>query len=743
MPVAPAPSPLAASRTSILRRMVTQAAILTTFIIVLFSTVSFIIAQRLLQESVLTQLSSLATASEEGLEQTLSLARERASLLSSNTEVKHIFAGQAGSAELERLLGLLQRDEPALSGIEIYGPGAEIIARAGEVVGLPAEALRMPFQRPVIGKTGWQWYDAFMPVWDESANKIGTIALRYRAAPFMEPLLRLAPALGGSARIIFGIEQSGRILVIHPERNEERSYVLYLKILDEGVRSMPISRGALGEEGVGRFYDEQGQDALAAYRVLPSLGWGMAVQMDRVAALQQTESLAFSAATLGALLILLSIALAYLLSSELTAPLRGLARRVSLLRPGHWKIQQSVHTGDEVEMLESQIADMSVRLEQLYKDQEREITQRTAALRKQYTLDRTILDSIDQGVITVDRKGNVTGFNPAAARLLGRKKQEVMGSSAIELLDLRGHRGTPLGITHPLTTCLTKHRQVRSPANAHWSIMRQDDTMLPVLLAVSPLSEGKTFFGAIIVLQDITEERRLDYLKSEFITLASHQLRTPLSAIRWYVELFEEEKKTLTENQRSYLKEIDHGLVRMVALLTALLHASHLEGEGLRPEMQTIDVSALVREMEGDCETMAGEAGVHCQMSAPRRKIAMKTDPTLLRIVLQNLVSNAVKYSRKGKHIMIGFSANKSHIVFSVEDQGVGIPASEQKRVFQRFFRAKNVRQMDTDGNGLGLYITKSIVERLGGTIAFRSRENEGTTFTVSFPVNVKKKKTE
>jgi len=740
MPDAPAPSPLAASRTSILRRMVMQAAILTTFIIVLFSTVSFIIAQRILQESVLTQLSSLATASEEGLEQTLSLARERASLLSANTEVKRVFAGQAGSAELGRLLAVLQRDEPALAGIEVYNAGTQILGQAGEAVGLPAEALRMPFHRPVIGKTGWQWYDAFTPVWDEQANKIGIIALRYRATPFIEPLLRLAPALGGSARTIFGMEQSGRIIVMHPDRNAEQSYILYVKTADDGVASMPIARGVFGEEGVGRFYDEQGRDALAAYRVLPSLGWGMAVQIDRDTALQQTESLAFSAAMLGALLILLSIALAYLLSSELTAPLRGLARRVSELRPGHWKIQQTVRTGDEVEMLEHQIADMSVRLEQLYKNQEHEITQRTAALRKQYTLDRTILDSIDQGVITVDRKGMIMGVNPAAARLLARKKETIIGTSAVKALDLRGHRGTPLGITHPLTTCLQKRRQVRSPADAHWNIMRTDSTMLPVLLAVSPLTDGKTFFGAIIVLQDITEERRLDYLKSEFITLASHQLRTPLSAIRWYVELFDEEKKTLTADQRSYLKEIDHGLDRMVALLTALLHASHLEGEGLRPEMQIIDAGALVREMEKDCETMAGEAGLHCMLSAPRRKIMVKTDPTLLRIVLQNLVSNAVKYSRKGKRISIGFSANKSTIVFSVQDEGVGIPVAEQKRVFQRFFRAKNVRQMDTDGNGLGLYITKSIVERLGGTIEFKSRENEGTTFTVTFPVNGKKK---
>ncbi len=728
-------------RSSILRRMIMQAVILTTFIIVLFSTVSFIIAQSLLQQSVLTQLSSLATASEESMEQSLSLARERASLLGSNSDIKRVFARTAGSTDIARLLAVLQRDEPALVGIEVYGSSTEELGKAGETIGLPGEALRTAHQRTVIGKQSWQWYDVFTPVWDDRANRIGTIALRYNAEAFVEPLLRLAPALGGNARISFGLVERDKIVLIHPDKSDRQSYILYLKDSDEAVHAMPLVRATRGEQGIGRFHDQEGADVLSAYRMLPSLGWGMAVQMDRAFALRQVQSLAFSQAMLGILIILLAIALAYLLSSELTAPLRGLARSVIHLGPGHWQMRRSVHTGDEVEMLDQTIVDMSVRLQRVYRDQEKEISKRTDALRKQYTLDRTILDGIDQGVITVDRKGMVTGVNPAALRLLEQKREVILGKSAIAALDLRGHRGTMLSTKHPLLQCLEKRRQVRSPANAHWSIMRSDGTMLPVLLAISPLSEGKNFFGAIIVLQDITEERRLDYLKSEFITLASHQLRTPLSAIRWYVELFQEEKKSLSDNQRLYLKEIDHGLERMVTLLTALLHAAHLEGEGLKPEIESVDVNQLVHEMEKDCETMAGEVGVSCTLSAPHRKVVMKTDPTLLRIVLQNLVSNAVKYSRKGKRIRIGFVSVKSHVVFTVEDEGVGIPKSEQKRVFQRFFRAKNVRKMDTDGNGLGLYITKSIVERLGGTITFKSRENEGTVFTVNFPVNGKKKK--
>jgi PAS domain S-box-containing protein len=465
------------------------------------------------------------------------------------------------------------------------------------------------------------------------------------------------------------------------------------------------------------------------------------VQVDRADILNSLHSLAITEGVLGVLFILLAGALAYLLSSQLTKPIRTLTSRVLALRPGHWQLARSVHSGDEVEVLDAVITDLSLRLRKVYQHQEAEIADRTADLKKQYTLDRAILEGIEQGVVTVDRKGRVLTVNPAAERMLQITMADAVGKDGAALLDIRAHRGTKLTNANPLSDCLQKRREVRSPAGAHWSLQRKDGTMLPVILAVNPLVEEKEMFGAIVVLQDITEERRLDYLKSEFITLASHQLRTPLSAIRWYVELFHEERKTLTANQRTYLKEIDHGLTRMISLLSALLDAAHLEGESLKPNIKPVDVGALTREMTEDCQTLAGEAGMSCTLAAPHGKVMLDTDETLLRIVLQNLISNAVKYSSKGKVIALELKPMRTEMVFIVKDQGVGIPVSEQKRVFQRFFRAQNVRKMDTDGNGLGLYISKSIVDTLNGTINFQSKEGTGTVFTVTFPLKHARKK--
>lgn len=736
-------SPLAPPQTTILLRMVTQAVLLTTFIIILLSTVSFIITQSLLQQSILNELSSLVSSSEERLEQKLLQAQERGVLLSGNNTLRRALTQKAAQTELEDLLASMQKDEPALKGLEVYDTSSHLLGHAGIAVGLGEDVGAKVSHRTVIDRESWQWFDVFAPLSTSASPYAGTIALRYAATEFMEPLLRLAPAVGPSSKITFSLQQDDTILLIHPDAIARLSSVLYLNAADKAVQQMPVVRAMQGEEGMEKVISDEGKNVLIAYRRLPSLGWGLSVQLDRTAALQQVQSLATSLAIIGVLLILLAITVAYLLASRLTQPLRDLTQRVLQLRPGHWQIKQSIHTKDEVEMLDRVIADLSLRLQRVYKNQEQEIENRTEALKKQYALDRTILNGIDQGVITVDPKGMVTGVNAAACRLLLRKAEDAIGLPGTELLDLREHGGNALKITHPIEICLNTHQQARSPINAHWSIMRKDTSMLPVLMTVSPLMQAGQLFGAIIVLEDVTEERHLDYVKSEFITLASHQLRTPLSAMRWYIEMLQDEQKDFTTDQQGYLKEIENGLGRMDTLLNALLRASRLEGEDMKPECQAIDVTAMMHDVEKDCKMLGTKADMKCTLVTPDKPVILHTDPTLLRIVLQNLVSNAVKYSPKGTTIHLNFSVQDKTVTFSVQDEGLGIPVDDQKRIFERFFRAKNVRKMDTDGSGIGLYITKSIVERLGGTITFKSAENQGTTFTVTLPIQEAEKKTE
>jgi PAS domain S-box-containing protein len=434
----------------------------------------------------------------------------------------------------------------------------------------------------------------------------------------------------------------------------------------------------------------------------------------------------------GALMVAFAAATAFLLARQLTQPLRELVGKVSSLLPGQ-RAERTVRTADEVEVLDAAVVDMAGRLATVHEHQEEEIAARTADLRRQYKLDRAILDAIRYGVVAVDAAGVVTQGNPAADEALGR---DVRGETIADALRLRTHGGVPVPGDHPVLECIRTGEAYRAGPGVRLSLERSDGTLVPVALSVSPLVDDGRAFGALVVFQDVTEERHLDYLKSEFITLASHQLRTPLSAIRWYAELLTDSSETFDDDQKSYVAEIDHSVRRMIALLGSLLHAARMEDQKLEPEMKSVNMSALVEEAVRDTREIFEASSMKYEVDAPKESLPVTTDPVLLRVVLQNLIGNAVKYSPKGSVVSVRVGRDGDKAVLAVTDKGMGIPMPEQSRIFEKFFRAQNVRKIDTDGNGLGLYISKSIVDRLGGTLTFSSAEGKGTTFTVALPAD-------
>ncbi len=253
-----------------------------------------------------------------------------------------------------------------------------------------------------------------------------------------------------------------------------------------------------------------------------------------------------------------------------------------------------------------------------------------------------------------------------------------------------------------------------------------------------------TMYGAV---WDVTLEKRVDQAKSEFVSFASHQLRAPLSAISWSVEgLLSGGQGELLEEQRSTMTELHAIVQRMGSLIDSLLDASRLELGTFILELVPTDIFDLMQSVLTEHEseilrkhiTLAGEF----DSSIPR----LPVDPKLMRVLFQNLISNAVKYSHDDGVIAIDVSQAsrgawfggrrlaEDSVTFSIADSGIGIPASEQGKIFSKLFRAKNARQMEFNGTGLGLYIIKSIVDQSGGQVWFQSREAAGTVFYLTYP---------
>ncbi len=720
--------------------MLSQALILTAFIVVVLTTLSFLVSRSVVERAVRSQLAAVASIAEDAVEQTLHAHHERVALLSSHEDVRSILSGQARSATLQRLMIQLQRDESSIRGMEVHDRNGLLLALAGDEIGLPDVARTAPYHRPVIDMHGWSAYDVISPVWS-GTQRIGYLAIRYDTQQIVAPLVAVTPSIGDTAEVAI-VRNSGAIVQLqHLSTNINDSYVLGLS-RNENEQMQAWMNVLDGTEDVSLQTDYRGRDALIATRYLPTLGWGLIFQVEQDDALEDVRMLAFVHASIGTVLLALAAILAWLLARQLTEPLRSLTARVQHLGPNHWALKRSVQSGDEVEVLDRVVVDMAGRLKRVYDHQEEVIDERTKELKQQYALDRSILESIEYGVVTVDKRGVITGMNPAGLRLLAVLEADIFGKPAEQIIKIFGHKGDALAGPHPLLKALKTGSPNRSPANAHYNLLRADDQLMPVLYSVTPLKAAGKIFGGIMVFQDITEERKIDYLKSEFISLASHQLRTPLSALRWYTELMAEKQKSMDSEQRGYLHEMKKSVERMVHLLAALLNASRMDNGNLKPELKDVDLHTFMRELEEDMEASARETGTKLDIRLPRAGIHMKTDPTLLRIVLQNLVGNAIKYAKNGTKntVTIDLTSGRGGVTISVSDSGLGIPRNQQQRIFQKFFRASNVRKIDTDGNGLGLYISKTIVDRLGGRIEFTSKENEGTVFTVTFRKSTTKK---
>ena len=252
--------------------------------------------------------------------------------------------------------------------------------------------------------------------------------------------------------------------------------------------------------------------------------------------------------------------------------------------------------------------------------------------------------------------------------------------------------------------------------------------------------EAKNHLKVVGVNYDISEDKEIDKAKTEFVSLASHQLRTPLATINWYLELLEDPDEgfeSLSEDQKKYISQINHSNERMTELVNALLNVSRIDVQDYAIQAQDTDVVSIAEDVFAEVQNKTNEKRLIIKKEFSSDSIMMFSDPTLLRIIFQNLLTNAVKYTPEDGTVTLQIKHdNASGYDIEVSDTGIGIPESDKKNIFSKLFRAENARKSEIEGTGLGIYIMKSIIEEAGGTVSFESEVHKGTTFYVHFPSN-------
>ena len=235
---------------------------------------------------------------------------------------------------------------------------------------------------------------------------------------------------------------------------------------------------------------------------------------------------------------------------------------------------------------------------------------------------------------------------------------------------------------------------------------------------------------------EISSER----IKADFVTLASHQLRTPLSAVKWYLEnVINGKRGRITKTQKSYLMDIYRANERAINLVNDLLDVSRIQEGLIHLELHNLKVEKVIQEVLNELEVFIKNKKVNINFEVLKSPLPdVETDYDKLKRVLLNLITNAIKYTPIGGSVEIVAEKVTKGINISVSDTGVGIPKAEQKKVFRKFFRADTAIKLAPDGTGLGLFIAKSLVEVMGGRLGFRSTEGKGSTFYFNLPLKSK-----
>lgn len=337
-----------------------------------------------------------------------------------------------------------------------------------------------------------------------------------------------------------------------------------------------------------------------------------------------------------------------------------------------------------------------------------------------------LFSSIGEGIIATDDNGIITKVNEAALNILGYTEDELIGTWFPKRIVATFHDGTPIGMMErPVTKAIVTGKTITE----RMTYKRQDGSLVPVSLTVSPIMALGKPAGAIEVFRDISHDIQSDKMKTEFISVASHQLRTPLSAINVYSRMLSDGMAgALSQQQQEFVGNILVSVERMNDLINTLLNITRIEAGGVNVRISTVNLSDVVRDLLDESRPGAEERGVNLTSDIATATI-VDTDSILIREVYSNLLSNAVKYTPAGGSVAVSLKAHGNNLVFSVRDTGYGIPQSAQDHIFTKFFRADNILGEDVSGTGLGLYLTKTIAESLDGNLWFESKEGSGSLF--------------
>jgi two-component system sensor histidine kinase VicK len=583
-----------------------------------------------------------------------------------------------------------------------------------------------------------------------------------------------------------GLGRTGETVLVESYNGDSVRFITATRFNDNAPLSLvvksneidvPAEHALKGEEAVfASLTDYRGVKVLAATRFIRGVDWGIVVKIDQSEASEPVRQLGDLFLVIIVIVGFLIMVIATIMSRTITKPVNVLTEFAHKIAQGDLSHSIIVASKDEVGELAIAFNAMTARLYESYTTLEKKVAERTNELAEKAAEARNsglaamniasdlkdeeeklaaektkaesladdlkkfklALDNASDQVIITDVEGMVVYANPAVERITGYSPKEAVGKKAAALWKI------PMMFPYYEKLWNTIKEQ-KIPFVGEIQNRRKDGREYTAVVSISPvLDKDKNIIFFVGIERDITKEKEIERMRVDFLSLASHQLRTPLSGTKWIVETLRSKMLgPITPKQDEYLGSLYSINEHMIQLVLDMLSTLRFESGDLDVKKAPIALQELFTEILQTADVAAKSKQITIRdRSGDHALPAVESDPTFLKTILETLLSNAINYSPAGGEIILDAVAEEGSAAFTVQDSGIGIPEDEQGHIFERFYRASNARTMRPDGTGLGLYTAKVLAEKMGGSITFTTRPNEGTTFTLHIPTGTPKPKT-
>jgi len=474
------------------------------------------------------------------------------------------------------------------------------------------------------------------------------------------------------------------------------------------AEQVPVDAARVYPGGVARC----GEDTLVAHVLLPGGRGSLFVRASVAAVINTTVSrLRNLVLYAGLVAVALALLVALGLSERISVPLRRMRLLAGRMAGGDFSQRLDIKTKDEVGALAQSFDSLADSLRNTMEE-----------LQEEQGRLRGILASVAEGIIAVDAEGQISLINPQAASLLNVDQQRSPGAKLSELK-------LPEAVAEQFTKCL----RTKELCTVEFRLERPERNLV---VQVAPVRAGESEdWGAVAVLRDVTESRRLEQMRRRFISDASHEIRTPLTSIGGFAAAIADGTASTPEERTRSASLIVREVERLTRLVRDLLDLSRIESGAVALTMEEVDLNDLIQGAIENFETQTREKGLTVDVDLPSDLPSVRGDPDRIYQVIVNLFSNALRFNRDQGRIVVVGRKTEGQVRIEVRDTGAGIPEHELPHIWERFRRVDSSRAREEGGTGLGLAIVRSIVEAHGGTVSAESVLGEGSTLSFTVPI--------